>query len=95
MGVGGESYRRREMVKENIMDKLLEGKLVKADWWRLNKRIQNKKVATETIEWTHQYGGYVRAKLDSISPWSYQKCSEAKYAVSLGNRLIYRQKKGR
>ena len=77
------------------MDKNLIKKLEKADWWRLNKRINQETASTETIEWTHQFGGYVRAKLDSVSVWEYKKCGKAEYAISAGNRIVYKQKKGR
>ena len=70
--------------------------LEKSDWWRLNKRMLNKeKTSTEVIEWTYHCGGWVRAKLDSIESWSYQQCPNAKYARSLGDQLIYEQKKER
>jgi len=65
--------------------------LEKCDWWRQNKA----KHATSTIEWTYEYNGWVRAKLDSITTWSYKKCSKAMYAEAIGKRLIYKQKKWR
>lgn len=69
----------------------MDEKLKDADWWRLNKLTS----ATEAIEWTYQYGGWVRAKLDSLSTWSYKQCPKACYAKSNGEQLIWEQKKGR
>ena len=68
-------------------------------FWRLNQ----KKGATYTIEFTFDtfeysgkvYKGAVRAKLDSLSNWEYKECSEAKYALQFGERMIERQKKWR
>ncbi len=58
-----------------------------ADWWRLTKKDNT----FETIEWTYQYGGWVRAKLDSVANWEYKQCSEACHAISFGNRIIQEQ----
>lgn len=73
------------------MEKGMEKKLEKADWWRQNK----KEMATETIEWTYEYGGWCRCKLDSIATWSYKECKKAQYAEAMAKRMIYKQKKWR
>jgi len=54
-----------------------------------------------SIQWTPNsittddgtiYCGAVRARVDSITPWDYQACSFADYALSLGEVLINKQK---
>ena len=77
------------------MEKALLEKLDRCDWWRLNRRVNNKQIITEVLEWTYHCGGYVRAKIDDTTAWSYKRCQNAKHAKSLGNKLIYKQKKGR
>lgn len=44
------------------------------------------------IQWTPKCGGWVRSRLDSITPWAYQQCGNAKNAESIGEALIERQK---
>ena len=61
------------------------------DWWRLNP----KKWATYTIEFTFDDDGWIRAKLDSLSNWSYEKCNNAKYALQKGERMIDKQRRER
>ena len=63
----------------------------KLDWFRMNKL----KSSVSDIEWTYSNGGIVRARLDSMAEWSYKVCHKAKYAESLGMRLIFKQKKWR
>ncbi len=60
-------------------------------WWRLNPR----KGATYTIEFTHDDGGWIRAKLDSISMWEYKRCNNASYAIQMGEQIINEQMRRR
>jgi len=63
----------------------------KSDWWRLNKQ----EFSTESIEWTPDEGGWVRAKIDSISNWGYARCKNARYALSIAIAILTSQRRSR
>jgi len=58
-------------------------------WWEFVNQSDN----TYQIQWTPADYGVVRARVDSITPWSYKTCGKADYALSYGNRLIAKQKR--
>ena len=57
-------------------------------WWRLNPR----KHYMYAIEWSAEFRGIVRAKLDSIAGWDYKPCSDVRFAQDVGHRMIDKQK---
>lgn len=43
------------------------------------------------IQWTPKCGGWVRAKLDSITPWEYKRCGNSSNAYAIGDKIIEAQ----
>jgi hypothetical protein len=59
-----------------------------ADWWDYLK-CEN----PCQIQWTSSCGGWVRARLDSITPWLYMECGDGRNALGLGLDIIQTQQK--
>lgn len=57
------------------------------EWWDYTKAETPYK-----IQWTHIKGGWVKARLDSITPWGYRQCGCAKQATTIGFYIIECQK---